>query len=178
MTYMDTRKIDLLSACIIIFLLVIGYVAFLKDGWAKLAVLKEQEAVLSENLSSTGDMAIELERIAEEIDAIHQNLEDFDRQLPEEKRIYDFLVEIDNLAQKNSVQLEGITPGRLETGTLYSQVPVAISAHSEFRDFYRFLFQLENIPRITMTEGLRVTRLPEGNRCHIEMDLAVFVGGK
>jgi len=175
---METRKIDLLAVGIIVFLIVIGYFIFLKDGWAKLVVLKEQEAVLSENLSSTGDMALELERIAEEIDSIQKNLEDFDRQLPEEKRIYDFLVEIDNLAQKNSVQLEGITPQKLETGTLYSRVPVAISANSGFRDFYRFLFQLENIPRITMTEGLSVTRLPKGNRCKIEMDLGVFVGGK
>ena len=122
-------------------------------------------------------MTHELERIAEEIDYIQNNLEDFDRQLPEEKRIYDFLVEIDNLAKNNNVQLEGITPGKLIKGTLYSQVPVAISANSGFRDFYRFLFQLENMPRITMTEGLIVTSLPKGNRCSIEMDLAVFVGG-
>jgi Tfp pilus assembly protein PilO len=155
-----------------------GYFALLKDGWAKLVVLNEQEAVLSENLSSSGEIALDLERIAEEIDLIQKNLEAFDRQLPEEKRIYDLLVEIDNLAQRNSVQLEGITPGKLEKGTLYSRVPIAISANSEFRDFYTFLFQLENILRITMTEGLRVTSLPKGNRCKIEMDLAVFVGGK
>jgi len=175
---MDERNINYLSAGIIVFLLIISYFAFLKDGWAKLAVLKEQEAVLSENVTSSADMALELERIAEEIDDIQKNLEDFDRQLPEEKRIYDFLVEIDNLAQRNSVQLEGITPGKLEKGTLYSWVPIAISANSEFSDFYTFLFQLENIPRITMTEGLKVSSLPKENRCKIEMDLAVFVGAK
>ena len=175
---MDARKIDLLSAGIIIVLLMVGYFAFLKDGWAKLAVLKEQEAVLSENVSSSGDMAPELERIAEEIDLIQKNLEAFDRQLPEEKRIYDFLVEIDNLAKNNSVNLEGITPGKLEKGTLYSRVPIAISANSGFNDFYSFLFQLEHIPRITMTKGLKVTSLSKGNRCKIEIDLAVFVGDK
>jgi Tfp pilus assembly protein PilO len=175
---MDSRKIDLLSAGIIIILIVFGYFAFLKDGWAKLVVLKEQEAVLSENVSSTGDMAPELKRIAEEISLIQNNLEEFDRQLPDEKRIYDLLVEIDNLAQRNSVQLEGITPGKLEKGTLYSRVPLAISANSKFRDFYTFLFQLENIPRITMTEGLRVTSLLKEIRCKIEMDLTVFVGAK
>ena len=175
---MDTRKIDMLAAGILIFLFLSGYFAFLKEGWAKLVVLKEQEAVLSENVSSSGDMALELERIAEEIDYIQKNLEDFDRQLPEEKRIYDFLVEIDNVAQKNRVKLESITPGKLEKGALYSRVPVVISANSGFSDFYTFLFQLENIPRITMTEGLRITTLPKGSRCNIEMDLAVFVGGK
>ena len=175
---MDARKIDFLSAGIIIILLVFGYFAFLKDGWAKLDVLREQETVLSKNVSSTGNMARELERIAVEIESIQKNLEDFDRQLPEEKRIYDFLVEIDDLARRNSVQLEGITPANLEKGTLYSRVPIVISAESGFRDFYTFLFQLENIPRITMTEGLSIKSLPTGNRCTIKMDLVVFVGGK
>jgi Tfp pilus assembly protein PilO len=175
---MDAKKIDSLSAGILIILLVFGYFAFLKEGWAKLGVLKEQEAVLSENVSSTGEMARELERIAEEIEYIHKNLEDFDRRLPEEKRIYDFLVEIDDLAQRNNLQLESITPAKLEKGTLYSRVPIVISANSGFRDFYRFLYQLENIPRITMTEGLKITSLPKGNRCKIKMDLVVFVGGK
>lgn len=175
---MDTRTINLISAGIIIFLIMSGYFAFLKDGWAKLVVLKEQETVLSKNVRSTGDMALELDRIAEEIDDIQKNLEAFDRQLPEEKRIYDVLVEIDNLAQKNSVRLEGITPGKLEKGALYSRVPIAIVANSEFKDFYTFLFQLENIPRITMTDSLRVTNLSNENRCKIEMNLIVFVGGK
>lgn len=175
---MDTRKIDLLSAGILIILLLLAYFAFLKNGWAKLTDLKEQEAVLSENVSSQGDMAHKLERISHEIEDIQKNLEAFERQLPQEKRIYDFLVEIDNLAHRNRVQLEGITPGQLEQGRLYSRVPITISANSGFKDFYTFLYQLENIPRITMTESLRVTRLPNENRCKIQMDLAVFVGGK
>jgi len=175
---MDTRNIDLLSAGILIVLLVVGYFAFLKNGWAKLTDLREQEAVLSENVSSTGDMDRELERIDREIDDIQQNLEAFERRLPQEKRIYDFLVEIDELAKRNNVQLESITPGQLEKGRLYSRVPITISANSGFKDFYTFLYQLENILRITMTESLRVDRLPNENRCTIKMDLAVFVGGK
>jgi Tfp pilus assembly protein PilO len=174
---MDKRKIDLLAAGIIIVLLITGYFAFLKDGWAKLVVLKDQKTVLSEKVRSTGDMALALERINREIDYIQKNLEDFDRQLPDEKRIYEFLVEIDGLAKQNHVKLEDITAGKLEKGTLYSWVPVTISANAGFRDFYRFLFQLEHIPRITMSKGLSVKSLTEGKGCNIEMDLAVFVGG-
>jgi Tfp pilus assembly protein PilO len=80
--------------------------------------------------------------------------------------------------RKNSVKLEGITPGKLEKGTLYSRIPIAISANSEFKNFYSFLFQLENIPRITMTDSLSVTNQSKGNMCNIEMNLVVFVGGK
>jgi Tfp pilus assembly protein PilO len=174
---MDNKKIDLLAAGIIIVLFVFAYFAFFKGGWANAADLKEKEKMLLESLDSAADTNLELDRIAEEIDFIQKNLENFDRQLPEEKRIYDFLVEIDKLAKDNSVNLKAIRPGRLEEGTLYSRVPINISGNSRFKDFYKFLFQLENIPRITMTEQLRVKSLPEGNRCDIEMDVSVFVGG-
>ncbi|UCH81613.1 MAG: type 4a pilus biogenesis protein PilO [Nitrospiraceae bacterium] len=173
---LETKKIDFISIGIIVLLIVFGYLFFIKDGWATLSVLKEQEAVLSENVSAQNEMAIEMERIGDEINDIQKNLELFDRQLPKEKRIHDFLVEIDNLAQKNKVQLEGITPGNMQKGALYRKLPISIKAVSGFRDFYTFLFQLENIPRITMTEGLSVTRFSKDKSCTIELNLAVFVG--
>ena len=175
---MNNRKLDLIASGIIILIFVFTYFAFISTSRAKVAVLKETKNMLLKDVTASGDMTLEMARIAEEIDSIHNNLEKFDRQLPKEKRIYDFLVEIDKLARDNSVTLESITPGTIEKGMLYSRVPINISGNSGFKDFYRFLFQLENIPRITKIEELRVKSLPEGNKCKIEMDLAVFVGGK
>jgi len=173
---MDVRKIDLMAVGVIVVVLVLAYFAIFKEGRKKIADLKENEVRLAEALRSDGDMDLELDRIADEIDHIHKNLEQFDRQLPEEKRVYDFLVDIDGLAKKNSVALKSIAPGKLEKKTLYSRLPIRIAGSSDFRNFYRFLFQLENIPRITMTDSLRITRLLEGNMCDIEINLAVFGG--
>lgn len=175
---MDVRKIDLTAAGIIVIILVLAYFAIFREGREKIAALKENEVRLAEALRSDSDMNLELDRITGEIDHIQKNLEQFDRQLPEEKRIYDFLVELDDLAKKNSVTLKSIAPGKLEKKTLYSRLPIRITGSSDFRNFYRFLFQLENIPRITMTDSLRITRLLEGNMCDIEISLAVFGGGE
>ncbi len=174
---LDIKKIDLIAAGIIILLILLAYFVFLKEGWAKVAVLKKNEIMLKEKVNSAGGISLELDRIKEEIDHIKRKLEKFERQLPEEKKIYDFLVNIDKLAKENNVTLKAVRPGKLEKGTLYSRVPISISGNAGFKDFYKFLFQLENIPRINMMESLRITGLPEGNRCDIEMDLAVFVSG-
>ena len=174
---MDIRKIDLAAVIIIVILFVIAYFAIFKEGREKVAALKEDEVRLAAVLSSADDMNLELDRIADEIDYIQQNLEQFDRQLPEEKRVHDFLVEIDGLAKKNLVNLESITPGKLEKKTLYSRLPIKIAGSSDFMNFYRFLFQLENIPRITKTDSLKITRRRNENMCDIEINLAVFVGG-
>ena len=175
---MNARKIDLAAILIIVILFVLAYFAIFKEGRDRVAALKTDETRLAEALHSAGDMNPELDRIADEIAHIQKNLEQFDRQLPAEKRIHDFLVEIDGLAKKNSVNLKSITPGKLEKKPLYSRLPIRISGSADFRNFYRFLFQLENIPRITMTDTLQITRLLDGNLCDIEINLAVFVGGK
>ena len=175
---MDNRRIDMIAAGIILMIFAVTYFAFIKESRAKVAALRETETMLQEHLNSSGDMSSAMDSIKQEIEAIHRNLEKFDQRLPKEKRIYEFLVEIDKLASNNRVELASISPGKLEKGTLYSQVPIRISGNAGFRDFYRFLYQLENIPRITKIEGLKVDNIPEGSGTHIEMNLAVFVSGK
>ncbi len=173
---MDIRRIDLLAAGIIIMILVLAFFALFKEDRAKAAVLEENKNVLLERLRSADDVTPQLDKIKIEINEIQKNLDEFDRQLPEEKRIHNFLIEIDRLAKNNRVALEEIRPGRIEKGTLYSRLPIKILGNSGFKDFYRFLFQLENIPRITMMENLRISKLPEEERCYIDMELSVFVG--
>lgn len=175
---METRRIDMIAAGIILLIFVVTYFAFIKESRAKVASLRETETMLQEHLDSSGDMSSALNGIKEEIEAIHRNLEKFDKRLPKEKRIYDFLVEIDKLGRDNRVELQSISPGKLETGSLYSKVPIRISGNAGFRDFYTFLYRLEKMPRITKIEGLKVNNLPEGGRTNIEMNLAVFVSGK
>jgi Tfp pilus assembly protein PilO len=175
---MDKKNIDLVAIVIIVILFVLAYFAIFKDGRDKVAVLKAEETRLTEALRSSGNMNLELDRIADEITHIQKNLEQFDRQLPDEKRIHGFLVEIDDLAIKNNVALKSVTPGKLKKKTLYSRLPISITGSADFRNFYRFLFQLENISRITMMDSLKITRLFEGSMCDIEINLAVFVGSK
>ncbi len=174
---MDIRKIDIAGVVIIVILFVLAYFAIFKEGREKIAVLKQDEIRLAEALRSAGDMNPELDKISGEIDSIQKNLEKFDKQLPEEKRVHDFLVEIDAIAKKNSVSLKSISPGKLEKKDLYSKLPIRIAGTAEFKNFYKFLFQLENIPRITMTDSLRITKILEGSLCDLEINLSVFVGG-
>jgi len=172
---MDIRKINLTAIGIIVVIFLIVFFALFKDSRAKVVVLKANKTLLMEKLRSSGDMALKLDKIKEEITVIQDNLDDFDRQLPGEKRIHDFITEIDKMAKKKNMRLKSIRPGKIEKGALYSRVPINITGNSKFKDFYSFLYQLENIPRITVIDRLHVKGSPDDNRCDIEMDLAVFI---
>jgi len=174
---MDIRKIDFLAAGIIVMIFALAFFTLFREGRAKAAALKEERNTLVENLSSTGDMNPEFDRITKEINDIQKNLSNFDGQLTGRERIYGFLEDIDSLARQNRLDLKDIKPGMIEKGDLYSRIPLNISGNSGFKDFYKFLFQLENILRIVRIEGLRVRRAPEGNTCDIEMALTVFISG-
>lgn len=155
---------------------VLAFFALFKESRAKASVLEANKSQLLERLRSVDDMTPQLDKIKKEINEIQKNLDDFDRQLPKEKRIHNVLIEIDRLAENNGVALETISPGKLEKGRLYSRLPIKILGNSGFKDFYGFLFELENIPRITMMENLRISKFPETERCYIDMELSVFVG--
>ncbi len=181
---MNTKQIDIAAVTVLVLLLTLSYFTLFRAERARVADLKEKEKVLSEKLVKAGDMHVELNRMQEEIDAIQRRLEEFDRRLPEEKRIYDFLRTIDRLARKQGIRMETIAPGALERESLYVRIPIKITASARFPDFYRFLYELEQIPRITRTDGLRIDRSPAAgsedhteNLCKIALDLAVFVGG-
>ncbi len=174
---MDIRKIDLVSLGIIIFLMVTAYLTLFKTDRTKIATLKEQEKRLTEKLDLAGDMSVAMDKISLEIEKIQRNLEAFNQQLPSQKRIHDFIRSIDKLADQNGVQLEAIDPGEMQRASLYTRIPIKIAARSGFQSFYEFLYQLEKIPRITRMERLRIDRPADQDRCHIELALAVFIGG-
>jgi Tfp pilus assembly protein PilO len=181
---MDKKKIDFIASGVIVFIFLFAYFVLFSPEAEKIVNLKEKEKVLSEKLNTASDTKFEMKKISEEIERIQGNLEDFEQRLPGEKRIYDFVRTIDRLAQRNDVELEDLVPGDLEKRRLYSRVPITISAEAGFRDFYRFLYELEQVPRITKVEGLEVTRSskgtlgnPEAKRCEIQMSLTVYVGG-
>lgn len=178
MEHMDIKKIDRIAAGIILVLIVFAYFVFFRDGSTKVAVLMENEKMLMENVNAPYDINSELDRLGREIEDIQNNLDNFERQLPQKKHTYDFMAEIDALAGKNGVALKTIRPGKAEEGALYARLPIRISGSSDFGSFYRFLYQLENMPRITTMDHLRIKKGAKGQKCDIEMDLAVFVGGK
>ncbi|MBI5740454.1 MAG: type 4a pilus biogenesis protein PilO [Nitrospirae bacterium] len=175
---MDIRKIDLLAAGIIVMIFALAFFVFFREGRAKTAALKEERNMLLENLSSAGDMKPEFDGITREINDIQKDLNNFEAQLTGRERIYGFLEDIDGLAGQNRLDLRDIRPGMIEKGELYSRIPINISGNSGFRDFYKFLFQLENIPRIVRIDSLRARRAPEGDTCDIDMALTVFISGE
>jgi len=174
----DIKKIDILAAGIIITIFTLAFFAFFRESRAKEASLNENKNMLSEQLRSTGDIDLKLEKITEEINDIQKDLDNFDRLLPGREQIYSFLDDIDSLARQNNVRLRDIRPGTIEKGDLYAQIPVNISGNAGFKEFYGFLYQLENIPRITRLDRLKVGKSPEEKTCDIEMTLTVFIGGK
>ncbi len=180
---MDAKKVDYIGTVMVSLLILIAYFSLFKVERTKIRELKRKEKVLTEKLDRSFDTNQELSRISSEIDHIREDLESFDRRLPGTLKIYDVIRTIDGLARKSGLQVRSIRPGSREEGRLYSRVPITISLEGAFPRLYRFLYQLEKIPRITRVEEVSVHRSgPDSSDradrvfCHAEMVLSLFVG--
>ncbi len=181
---MDKTRIDLTAIGILAIIICAAYFTFFRAERSRVAVLRQEEAALTETLAARGGTELALDKIAEEIRTIQSNLEQFEQQLPGESRIHDFLRTLDTLAREARVELTAITPQGAVREARYSRIPVMISGRARFTDFYRFLYQLERIPRITKVQSLNVSRSREGRTgaggdpfCDIRVNLSVFVSG-
>ncbi|MDX1764151.1 MAG: type 4a pilus biogenesis protein PilO [bacterium] len=179
-----TKRIDMVATGLIVTIVLLSYFFFFRTERLRIHALEEEKAALSQTLEAGGGATLALDKMSEEIQRIQTNLDHFENQLPEEGRIHDFLRTLDRLAQNHGVQLQAVTPAAKVEANRYAKIPVTITARSSFPAFYRFLYQLEGIERITKVERLQVNRSSKGrveleapNLCDIQMDLAVYVAG-
>jgi len=179
-----TKKIDIAAAGLIVVIILLSYFVFFRTERLRIHALEQEKTALSQKLDAGGGATLALDRMTEEIQTIQANLDHFENQLPEEGRIHDFIRTLDRLARKHGVQLQAVTPGAKVNENRYARIPVSIAARSSFPDFYRFLYQLEGIERITKVERLKVNRPSErdtatetSSLCDIQIDLAVYVSG-
>jgi type IV pilus assembly protein PilO len=170
------KQIDVVALAVILLIIMAAYFLIFREERLKVTELREQEVLLTEQLTTAGETRGKLDQISDEIERIEDSLHEFDSNLPSDKRIHDFLRTVDNLAKANNVHIASIKPGALQMESLYLKIPVSISAEARFLDFYNFLHDLENVPRINKVEELTIERLPGGDACSIEMQLAVFMG--
>ena len=144
-----TKKIDMAAAGLIVVIVLLSYFLFFRTERLRIHALEQEKTALSEKLNASGGATLALDRMTEEIQTIQANLDHFENQLPDEGRIHDFLRILDRLARNHGVHLQSVTPGTRVDENRHARILVSIAARSGFGNFYRFLYALEGIERIT-----------------------------
>ena len=92
------------------------------------------------------------------IDEAELRLADFRRNIPDANEVDDMLAEIHRIGERNALGISSIRAlNRTETQG-YAEIPLSLEIDGSFRGLYRFLIDLERLPRITRVRELKLER--------------------
>ncbi|MCP4496337.1 MAG: type 4a pilus biogenesis protein PilO [Phycisphaeraceae bacterium] len=92
------------------------------------------------------------------IDEAELRLADFRQNIPNANEVDDMLAEIHRIGERNALGISSIRAlNRTETQG-YAEIPLSLEIDGSFRGLYRFLIDLERLPRITRVRDLKLER--------------------
>jgi len=78
--------------------------------------------------------------------------------LPTEKAVEEILQQVWHIADGNGLSVRSVKSERTIPAAEYMELPLRMSLEGEFDGFYRFLLELEALPRITRMHELKIRR--------------------
>ncbi len=124
--------------------------------------LNEQRALRSEierrqtDLEANRDAGARLAAVTANVERTKLRLDRFNRKLPRQEELGQFVKEITNLSQQASLRRLSNQPGEVKRRDVFSERPIALSFEGNFNDVFTFLRQAEEMQRLTRVRSLNV----------------------
>lgn len=147
--------------------------------FAKLDVKRRMlQAKTDERLKSLGD----LERAKAEVRDVDRKLADlqqatafFESKLPQARDMDKVLPEVWKLAEQNNLTTKTVKPAKSQRMTGYSEQSIEMSLSGNFKGFYQFMLQLENLPRLTRVTQMNLTKINDRDgEMQASLTLSIF----
>ena len=101
------------------------------------------------------DLGIEIERGREAIRTIEEKL-------PSQQGVETILQQVWEIAAAKNLVVKSFKSEKPISSAQYGEQPLKIEMNGNFNGFYRFMIELENLPRITQVRDLSLERLDSG----------------
>ncbi len=115
------------------------------------------------------------------IDEAEGRLADFRRNIPDAEEVDDLLAEMHRIGDRNSLRLASIRAVNQSEVQGHLEIPLNMEVRGDFPGIYRFLVDLERLPRIVRVQSLELERTMTKSRSGDEdrpqgdLDVAVTV---
>jgi len=115
------------------------------------------------------------------IDEAEGRLADFRRNIPDAEEVDDLLAEMHRIGDRNSLRFASIRAANQAEVQGHLEIPLNMEVRGDFPGIYRFLVDLERLPRIVRVQSLEMERhMTKGrnddeDRSQGDLDVAVTV---
>ena len=119
---------------------------------------RREIAQMESTLIRLDQLTDEVGDVRNAIDEAELRLADFRQNIPDANEVDDMLAEIHRIGERNALGISSIRAlNRTETQG-YAEIPLSLEIDGSFRGLYRFLIDLERLPRITRVRDLKLQR--------------------
>jgi type IV pilus assembly protein PilO len=131
---------------------------------------RREIAQMESTLIRLDQLTHEVGDVRNAIDEAELRLADFRQNIPDANEVDDMLAEIHRIGERNALGISSIRAlNRTETQG-YAEIPLSLEIDGSFRGLYRFLIDLERLPRITRVRDLKLQRNLVESRGRVDDD--------
>lgn len=122
----------------------------------QLQAIQDQIRSRQRELQTNQSQASKLPRVREQVDRLRARLERFDKRMPPQPELGQFIRDINQISHRSSMRKLSVQPGATRKNDLFSEMPVNLSFEGDFLGIFAFLQQAEDMERLTRIRALSI----------------------
>ncbi len=119
---------------------------------------RQEISKMERTLLRLDQLTTEVGDVREAISEAEVRLADFRQNIPDADEVDDMLAEIHRIGERNALSIASIRALAQSEDQGYAEIPLSIEIEGEFKGIYRFLIDLERLPRIIRVQNLELER--------------------
>ena len=133
--------------------------------------IARRQGVLDDLSRSTRDIA----DIEARTTALAKAIDFFEARLPREKEVADILRRVTDMAEAQHLASRSFVPMKVVVDSNYRELPIDITFSGNFSNFYSFMLQLEQMPRITQIQQMTLRKIDDRDgEMQADLRLSIF----
>jgi type IV pilus assembly protein PilO len=119
---------------------------------------RQEIAKMETTLVRLDQLTREVGDVREAISEAEVRLAEFRQNIPDADEVDDMLAEIHRIGERNSLSIASIRALKQTEDQGYAEIPLSMQIEGQFKGLYRFLIDLERLPRIIRVQNLELER--------------------
>lgn len=154
----------------LVFFFVFGY----RPQMSELTALRTHINDKKRDLDVAQARAKALPMVMAEVARLQQRVERFDKKLPKQQDLGQFIKDITQLSQQSSLRRWRIDASEPKKNDLYCETPIQIHFEGDYRNVFSFLKQAEQMQRLTRLHNVQI-RMLDSQLGQVEVQAALTI---
>ena len=131
----------------------------------------------AQKLASLRTAMVGIKDLDEEVSKLKEAVGFFEAKLPQHHEIHKVLEQVTRIVKRHRLETKSFKTLKPEVLASYAEQPIEMEVGGDFNAYYKFLLDLEKLPRITKVKDMQLKKgqdLSNKNLMKAEMKLVIF----